>query len=75
MSTYRTGLSRFFGNQQTRIEARLRRSFRAYPGTEATTLTKRRWQTVMDMDGMDDMPSTYVSRDELVTATDFEHRR
>lgn len=75
MTTYKTGLARFLGNQRMRIEARLRGSFRTYPGTVAAGgLSERNWQS-LDMDGMDDMPSSYVSRGELVTATDFEYRR
>lgn len=75
MSTYRTGLARFFGNQQARIEARLRRPFRTYPGVErAGGLSPRNWQSLMD-EGLDDMPSDYINRGEMMRAADFHHRR
>lgn len=73
--SYRTGLARFFGNQRARIEARLRKPFRRYPGTGATNLSPRNWQSLMEMDGMDDMPSSYVNRGEMIVSAEFEYRR
>jgi hypothetical protein len=74
MATYRTGLTRFFGNQQARIEARLRKPFRTYPGTGATPLSPRNWWDIMEMNDME-LPSDYVNRGELVAAADFQFRR